>query len=226
MSIGVPGNLKEGVDDVAYGECMSRRKAIWSVVTVLLLVLGMSGCGSNEAKLNDTKAASSSDASNAASKQLPDLVGKGLQYAQDTAQAAGFRSLTSHDASGRGRHQILDRDWQVCFQDPAAGAVSTSTKIDFGVVKTDEKCPSADTKDATAGDAGASTMPNVVGTSVTAAEKTLGSNASVTLTDGTGQKRTVVIMSNWQVCSQTPAAGASYVGVPVTLTVVKYGESC
>ncbi|WP_328665390.1 hypothetical protein OG905_00505 [Streptomyces sp. NBC_00322] len=39
---------------------------------------------------------------------LPNLVGKGLQSAQDEAQVAGFYALTSHDAVGRGRNQILE----------------------------------------------------------------------------------------------------------------------
>ncbi|MEU4952171.1 PASTA domain-containing protein [Streptomyces lavendulae] len=52
---------------------------------------------------------------------LPDLVGKGLQTAQDEAQAAGFHALKSHDALGRDRLQALDRNWKVCTQNPAAG---------------------------------------------------------------------------------------------------------
>ena len=49
---------------------------------------------------------------------LPNFVGKGLQYAQDEAQAVGFFVLTSHDSTGRGPTQISDRNWKVCFQSP------------------------------------------------------------------------------------------------------------
>jgi hypothetical protein len=66
----------------------------------------------------------------------------GLQAAQDAAQAKGFDNLTSHDASGGGRHQIFDRNWTVCDQTPAAGSrVDDGTEIDMGAVKTDETCP-------------------------------------------------------------------------------------
>src|SRR5690348_5328590 len=43
----------------------------------------------------------------AAPRKVPDLVGKGLQTAQDAAEAAGFHRLTSHDSAGRARHQLL-----------------------------------------------------------------------------------------------------------------------
>lgn len=73
---------------------------------------------------------------------MPDFVGMQLQEAQDTAQAKGLFMLTSHDSTGAGRMQVLDRNWQVCTQDPAAGAtVSTDVEVDFGTVKTDESCP-------------------------------------------------------------------------------------
>jgi hypothetical protein len=73
---------------------------------------------------------------------LPDAVGLDLQLAQDTMQASGFYAMISHDASGEGRLQILDRNWKVCDQTPAGGApTSPATVIDFGAVKDDEACP-------------------------------------------------------------------------------------
>lgn len=73
---------------------------------------------------------------------LPDAVAMDLQAAQDTMQAAGFFSLTSHDESGDDRFQVNDRSWTVCSQDPPGGSeVSTDVEIDFGVVKDDESCP-------------------------------------------------------------------------------------
>jgi hypothetical protein len=160
--------------------------------------------------------------------QLPDLVGKGLQVAQDSAQAAGFFSLSSHDASGRGRSQVLDRNWKVCFQQPAAGLLSTSTKVDFGAVELTEVCPATDlgTTPSSAAGTPPSVMPELVGKSVNVAKTALGSDASVTLVDATGKGRSVFLESNWQVCSQSPAAGQPYAGEPVTLNVVKFGETC
>ncbi|MFD9367037.1 hypothetical protein ACFWA6_04900 [Streptomyces sp. NPDC060020] len=73
---------------------------------------------------------------------VPNFVGQVLQTAQDGAQAAGFYFLSSHDALGKNRNQVLDRNWKVCTQTPAAGtATSTDTKIDFGTVKNEESCP-------------------------------------------------------------------------------------
>jgi len=76
---------------------------------------------------------------------MPNLVGTVLQTAQDRIQALthdGIFYTSSHDVSGRGRHQVLDRNWQVCSQNVPAGATITiTTKIDFGVVKLTESCP-------------------------------------------------------------------------------------
>ncbi|WNI14172.1 PASTA domain-containing protein [Actinacidiphila sp. ITFR-21] len=93
----------------------------------------------------DPDTTGSGGAGHAVVKPVPDLVGKGLQSAQDVAESAGFRRLTSHDSAGRARHQIIDQDWKVCSQKPAAGTrASTDTKLDFGTVKLDETCPAAD----------------------------------------------------------------------------------
>jgi hypothetical protein len=76
---------------------------------------------------------------------MPNLVGVNLQQAQDRIQALTGDPLfltTSHDASGKGRHQILDKDWKVCAQNVTPGApVTMNSKIDFGTVKLAESCP-------------------------------------------------------------------------------------
>ncbi|WP_424216557.1 PASTA domain-containing protein (plasmid) [Streptomyces sp. BI20] len=73
---------------------------------------------------------------------VPNAVGQVLQTAQDQAQAGGFFLLGSTDALGRGRMQVLDRNWKVCAQTPAAGtAVDTTTKLVFATVKLEESCP-------------------------------------------------------------------------------------
>jgi hypothetical protein len=77
--------------------------------------------------------------------QMPDLAGTVLQDAQDQIQTltGGAVYFTdSHDLSGEGRHQVMDDNWQICTQNIAPGSALTSTsKIDFGVVKLDESCP-------------------------------------------------------------------------------------
>lgn len=77
--------------------------------------------------------------------RMPDLVGTGLQKAQDDIQRLthnGIFFTSSHDVTGRGRHQIVDSDWKVCTQSVPAGATITiRSKIDFGVVRVAENCP-------------------------------------------------------------------------------------
>ncbi|MCW7947463.1 hypothetical protein AAW14_37510 [Streptomyces hygroscopicus] len=159
-----------------------------------------------------------------AKKTVPNFVGMGLQSAQDTAQKNGFYSLDSHDALGRARMQILDRDWKVCSQNVKAGTnASTDTKLDFGAVKLEETCPS---HDQAAPSAAGGTMPDFHGKSMKAARMALDTSTSITVNDATGDGRLVIVESNWQVCTQKPAAGAKLNGQPVEFTVVKFGESC
>jgi beta-lactam-binding protein with PASTA domain len=155
---------------------------------------------------------------------VPNFVGMGLQSAQDKAQEAGFYGLTSHDALGRDRMQAFDRNWKVCSQSVAAGkSVSTDTDLDFGTVKLEETCPAKEEK---APSAAGGTMPDFKGKSVKAARTALDSGTSITVNDATAEDRMVLMESNWQVCSQDPAAGAALNGQPVKFTAVKFEESC
>jgi hypothetical protein len=76
---------------------------------------------------------------------MPDEVGKALQDAQDDIQRVSGNPLYvthSTDASGRGRLQVLDSNWQVCSQNVAPGQQATdSTDISFAAVKLSESCP-------------------------------------------------------------------------------------
>jgi hypothetical protein len=75
---------------------------------------------------------------------MPNLVGANLQEAQDAIQALTGNAIfftKSHDATGAGRHQILDRDWKVCSQNvPPGTKITADTAIDFGAAKVDERC--------------------------------------------------------------------------------------
>ena len=77
---------------------------------------------------------------------MPNLVGKDLQGAQDAIQSLTHGQMwlsTSTDLTGKGRAQIVDRNWTVCGSTPAPGATFTATTaIDFGVVRDTETCPS------------------------------------------------------------------------------------
>jgi hypothetical protein len=75
---------------------------------------------------------------------MPNLVGTGLQDAQDAIQHFtdyGIPITTSHDAGSADRMQVLDRDWKVCTQNVSPGAeITPDTRIDFGAVKLSEHC--------------------------------------------------------------------------------------
>lgn len=75
---------------------------------------------------------------------MPDMVGRNLQDAQNSIQElTGFEIpvTLSHDETGAGREQLVDRNWQVCTQNiPPGASIDRSTRIDFGAVRTDERC--------------------------------------------------------------------------------------
>lgn len=76
---------------------------------------------------------------------MPDEVGKNLQAAQDHMQLVTddpFFFTASDDATGAFRFQVLDANWRVCDQTPAAGQpFGYNTDIVFYVVKDYEDCP-------------------------------------------------------------------------------------
>jgi hypothetical protein len=73
---------------------------------------------------------------------MPALVGFNLQDAQDVLQSFGSFLLTQTDATGMGRFQMLDSNWKVCYQRPAAGSeVDILKLIELGAVKLEEACP-------------------------------------------------------------------------------------
>ncbi|MGW3911507.1 PASTA domain-containing protein [Streptomyces sp. NPDC005070] len=157
-------------------------------------------------------------------KQVPNFVGMGLQSAQDAAQEQGFFSLKSHDSLGRDRMQTFDRNWKVCSQNYEPGkSLPVDTTLDFGSVKLEESCPA---KDEQAPSAAGGKMPDFKGKSVKAARAALDRGTSISVEDASGQDRWVLVESNWQVCAQTPAAGAALNGQPVTLTAAKFDEGC
>lgn len=183
-----------------------------------------SGVSSPPASASSASAPADDEKRAAEKATVPNFVGMGLQSAQDTAQEKGFFSLKSHDALGRDRMQAFDRNWKVCSQNVAAGkSVSTDTTLGFGTVKLEETCLAQDEKaPAVAG----GKMPDFEGKSVNAARAALDSGTSITVNDASAEDRMVLMESNWQVCSQTPAAGTAINGQPVEFTAVKFGESC
>jgi hypothetical protein len=72
---------------------------------------------------------------------MPDVVCMNLQKAQDTIQEAGVFFSRSFDATGRGRRQILDRNWIVVSQTPDAGEPIEEGDAKLGAVKKGEPNP-------------------------------------------------------------------------------------
>ncbi|MET9642833.1 PASTA domain-containing protein [Streptomyces syringium] len=203
---------------------MRTRSVLTFLAAAALLTLTACESSDTAAKPAQTKDGRGKGGSDTAA--LPDLVGKGLQSAQDQAQAAGFRRLASHDALGRGRTQAFDRNWKVCSQTPAPGTRPTDTKVDFGAVKLTEDCPAKDGSEERAPAKAKGTMPPFTGKSVKIAREALDSSTSLTVKDASGSGRTVLVESNWQVCAQDPKAGTKLDGQPVRLDAVKFGEGC
>jgi beta-lactam-binding protein with PASTA domain len=69
---------------------------------------------------------------------MPDVVCMNLQAAQDAIQAAGVFFSRSEDATGAGRKQVLDRNWIVVKQTPAAGQPVKEVEAVLSVVKIEE----------------------------------------------------------------------------------------
>jgi hypothetical protein len=149
------------------GVGMRRLERLLVVGALSTLAVGMGACdsggsggsGDSAATVTKTETAPGTDSSSqdsssdgsasgggsAQSWEMPDLAGQDLQGAQDAIQSLtddGIFYTDSHDVSGQGREQVLDRNWQVCTQDPSPGTkITPDTKIDFGVVRDSEQCP-------------------------------------------------------------------------------------
>jgi hypothetical protein len=129
------------------GYALKRRRLHWFVRCSALVALlsFMVGCGSGtsgpggegaatvtQTVTSEAPAVPPQDSSNGAdsgggsssgggSIAVPDVVGKDHQLAQDTMQSAGLYNLSEEDATGQGRMLLIDRNWVVVEQKPAAG---------------------------------------------------------------------------------------------------------
>jgi hypothetical protein len=75
----------------------------------------------NSSAADDGSADDDSAADSSGDIEVPDVVGKDHQLAQDTMQAAGLYNLSEEDATGQGRLLLVDRNWTVVSQSPPAG---------------------------------------------------------------------------------------------------------
>lgn len=119
-------------------DIMSQRASVATVASVFGLLV--TGCGSSSdpnvvtqtvvqrpAAPTTTEATTETDAPATApeptAKQVtvPDVVGENHQDAQDKMQSLGLYNLREKDATGLDRLLIVDSNWQVVSQKPAAG---------------------------------------------------------------------------------------------------------
>jgi hypothetical protein len=112
-----------------------------------LVAAVLAGCegASSSSRSTTTPTPSPKSDESSTSWTMPDLRGSVLQNAQDVIQRLTDRRIlvtTSHDATGRGRQQVVDSNWKVCSQNIAPGqTITADTRIDFGAVQLDERCP-------------------------------------------------------------------------------------
>jgi hypothetical protein len=69
---------------------------------------------------------------------MPDVICMNLQDAQDEIQDHGVFLSGSVDATGQGRNQIIDSNWVVVDQSPAAGSPIGEGDAELSVVKNGE----------------------------------------------------------------------------------------
>ncbi|KQX53195.1 MULTISPECIES: excalibur calcium-binding domain-containing protein [unclassified Streptomyces] len=161
---------------------------------------------------------------------VADYAGQNLETASRAAYEAGFRTR-SHDATEDDRMQLVDGNWKVCFQEPAAGETVTAEKgrrsrIEFAVVEKSSPCPVRD---------GAAVVfpkvPDVVGKTFAKGSAEL---RAVGLTEIRGRSvYTDVDLSarheDWRICFQDPEAGEDVerpASMSVHLSLARPGLAC
>ncbi|MCZ0979442.1 hypothetical protein O1L60_11045 [Streptomyces diastatochromogenes] len=139
---------------------------------------------------------------------VADYTGQNLEAASRAAYEAGFRAR-SHDATEDDKTQLVDGNWKVCFQEPAAGETTTTeegrrSRIEFAVVEKSSPCPARD------GEAVVfPKVPNVVGKSFAAGSAVL-RKAGLTEIRGASAYTDVDLAArhdDWRICFQDPEAG-------------------
>jgi beta-lactam-binding protein with PASTA domain len=208
-----------------------RRAAVLAVTAATVLVAA--GCG-----IEETGSSSSSSSLDAV---MPDVVCMNLQDAQDEIQRAGVFFSRSEDATGKGRSQLVDRNWLVVGQRPAPGAIIGEGDAVLSVVKYGERScgdtpttPKPQAAPATPASSAApiaqvSLMPDVVCMNLQDAQDLI-QRAGVFYSrsrDATGSGRAQIVDRNWLVVGQSPPPGTPFGEGDAVLSVVKYGErSC
>lgn len=90
-------------------------------------------------KLEETCPASDQAAPAAAGAKMPNFSGKAVKVARGALDSG--TSITVNDATGDSRWVVMESNWKVCSQKPAAGAALNGQPVTFNAVKFEESCP-------------------------------------------------------------------------------------
>jgi beta-lactam-binding protein with PASTA domain len=90
-------------------------------------------------KLEETCPPKDEAAPSAADGKMPDFAGKSVKAARAALDSG--TSITVKDASSDGRWVLIESNWKVCTQSPAAGAALNGQPVTFTAVKFEETCP-------------------------------------------------------------------------------------
>ncbi|MGW9245710.1 PASTA domain-containing protein [Streptomyces badius] len=88
-------------------------------------------------KLEETCPTSDQKAPEAAGGKMPDLTGESVKAARSVLDSG--TSITVTDAAGD-RMVLLESNWKVCTQKPAAGTALNGQPVEFTAVKFEESC--------------------------------------------------------------------------------------
>jgi hypothetical protein len=90
-------------------------------------------------KLEETCPAKDEKPPSTESGKMPDFTGKSVKAARDALDSGA--SITVADASAEARMVLMESNWKVCSQAPAAGTPLSGQPVEFTAVKFEESCP-------------------------------------------------------------------------------------
>ena len=173
-------------------------------------------------------AASPTEAATPEAIVVKDGVGMDYQAAQDAWRDQGLTVLPAQDATGAGRSPVLDDNWIVVSQSPAAGkeVAGSEASITATVTKKSDGSPSTKTP-AKPKKVSRITVKNGVGLSYQKAQdvwRAQGLTVGIA-EDATGRDRLAFLDSNWVVVGQDLAPGQQVKdGAIITASIQKYSD--
>ena len=172
---------------------------------------------------------------------MPQLLGKGLQFAVAQARGDEWKHVETYDALGQDRDIGDQREWRVCYQSPPAGTKSGPRNVSLGAVQTKEPCPVQNYGELpqvydSAARKGTNVVPNLYLYTPYMARRAFGDDASIRVlrrdrTSGgvsvqlfgdrnTSDDEVSGDQGDWLICRQSLAPGTSWDGQVLTTWVV------